>query len=69
MLGAKITAKRACRAGERSISALRRGLLINTHWKITNVETGRAGACAKRKGEAEGAPDQTERASKVVRKG
>lgn len=70
MLGAKITAKRACRAGERSISALRRGLLISTHWNITNVETVRARACAKRKGEAEGAPDQTEeRASRVVREG
>ena len=69
MLAAKITAERACRTAERSISALRRSLLISTYWNITYGKTVRARACAKRKGEAEGAPDQTERASEVVREG
>lgn len=69
MLAAKITAERACRTAERSISALRRGLLISTYWNITYEETVRARACAKRKGEAEGVPDQTERASELVREG
>jgi len=40
--GAKITAKRACQRAERSISALRRGLLMSTYWNITCAETVRA---------------------------
>lgn len=67
--GAKITAERACRTAERSISTLRMVLLINTYWNIKCLDTGRVRAGREREGRSGRSAGPNGRARKVVRVG